>query len=417
MKVIVVGAGVSGLVAAHALQQAGVDVEVVEGRDRIGGRTHTIDLGGAAVDLGASWIHAGMESPMMPLVQELGIEAMPAALTNIVLTATTFPNATDRDALTMAMAGVFMSAAEAPAGSNLTAAMAEILPALDANVRATLGALLALNEGKDADEVDFATFTAMFFGSEAHEDVMPRGGYRGVVDHLASDLTVHLSAPVARVEQEDDGVVVHTAAGSFNGSHALVTVPLGVLKARAIAFDPPLSASHDDAIARVGFGTLEKVALLYPRQVLPGHTTVIDSPHPDWPMLFDLSTWYDAPVVVALVAGEHGRRLAAMAEEDRVASLHAVVCAIAGPDTPEPVAFATTSWATDPFLRGCYANVGAGCDAEQHRADVATLGTPHGRVLFAGEHTCEQGTSTVDSAWLSGLREAARLLQTQDLAL
>ena len=417
-RVIVVGAGVSGLVAARALQLAGVEVEVVEGRDRIGGRTHTVDLGDAAVDLGASWIHPGMDSTMIPLVQEIGIEPMPAALTNIVVNAVTFPNAADRDALSMAMAGVFMGATgDVPARANLTAAMATLLPAIDENVRGTLGALLALNEGKDAEEIDFATFTAMFFGGEAHDDVMPRGGYRGLVDYLAGDLTVHLSQPVTRVEQHDDSVTVHTTAGSFTGSHVLVTVPLGVLKADTIAFDPPLPAPQRDAVARVGFGTLEKVALLYPRRVLPSHTTVIDSPSPDWPMLFDYSAWYGVPVVVALVAGAHGRALADMSEDKRVASLHDVVCAIAGPDTPEPIAYATTSWATDPFLLGCYANINPQSTPEQHVADVTTLGTPHGRVLFAGEHTCVEGTSTVDSAWLTGVREAARLLQRRDLTL
>jgi monoamine oxidase len=94
-----------------------------------------------------------------------------------------------------------------------------------------------------------------------------------------------------------------------------------------------------------------------------------------------------------------------------VAALHDTICAIGGPDTPDPVAFATTSWATDPFLLGCYANIAAGTEPAQHAADLAALATPHGRVLFAGEHTCERGTSTVDSAWITGVREASRLLQ------
>jgi polyamine oxidase len=421
-RVIVVGAGVSGLVAARALQLAGVEVEIVEGRDRIGGRTYTVDLGGASVDLGASWIHTGMASPMMPLVEELGIEPMPASLTNIVVTARTFPNAEDRDALTAAMAGLFMGAQaghDLTPGVNLTAAMTHLLPAIDANVRGTLGALLALNEGKDAEEVDFASFASIFFSGAAaeHEDVLPRGGYRVVVDYLAAELTIHTDTAVERIEQTDDDVIVHTTAGSFTGSHVLVTVPLGVLKAEAIQFDPPLPATKQAAIGRVGFGALEKVALAYPRAVLPSHVTVVDSPSPDWPMLFDYSSWYGVPVLVALVAGEHARALAAISEDERVASLHDVVCAIAGPDTPEPIAFATTSWATDPFLLGCYTNIAPSTAVEEHLADVATLGAPHGRVLFAGEHTCEQGTSTVDSAWLSGVREAARLLQHASLSL
>ena len=126
----------------------------------------------------------------------------------------------------------------------------------------------------------------------------------------------------------------------------------------------------------------------------PSHVTIVDSPRPEWPLILDFSTWYSVPVVVGMATGEHGRALAAMPEGARVASLHDTICAIAGPDTPDPIAFATTSWATDPFLRGCYANIAPGTTPEQHAADLAALATPHGRVLFAGEHTCERGTST-----------------------
>ena len=56
-RVIVVGAGWAGLTVANALRNAGVDHVVLEGRDRIGGRAHTVDLGGYPVDLGCSWIH------------------------------------------------------------------------------------------------------------------------------------------------------------------------------------------------------------------------------------------------------------------------------------------------------------------------------------------------------------------------
>ena len=201
-----------------------------------------------------------------------------------------------------------------------------------------------------------------------------------------------------------------------------MTVPLGVLKAGAIEFDPPLPAAHVEAIERVGFGALEKVVLAYERAVWqvdgqPTHITIVDSPRPEWPVILDLSTWYGVPVVVGMATGDHGRALAAMPEAARVAALHDTICAIGGPDTPDPIAFATTSWATDPFLLGCYANIAPAQSRRSMRPTSTTLATPHGRVLFAGEHTCERGTSTVDSAWITGVREASRLLQSPKVPL
>jgi monoamine oxidase len=99
-----------------------------------------------------------------------------------------------------------------------------------------------------------------------------------------------------------------------------------------------------------------------------------------------------------------------MSEPERITALHETICALAPGTAPTPVAATATNWATDPFVLGCYANIALGTEPEQHVADIEAVQAPHGRVLFAGEHTCELGTSTVDSAWHSGLREASRLL-------
>ena len=55
--VIIVGAGVAGLTAARELRHAGLDVLVLEARDRIGGRTWTIETAGHTVELGGTWVH------------------------------------------------------------------------------------------------------------------------------------------------------------------------------------------------------------------------------------------------------------------------------------------------------------------------------------------------------------------------
>jgi monoamine oxidase len=127
-------------------------------------------------------------------------------------------------------------------------------------------------------------------------------------------------------------------------------------------------------------------------------------------MILDLSAWYGSPVVVGFATGARGEALAALPESDRVAALHETILALSPEAPPTQIASVATSWVSDPMVRGCYANIALGTEPEQHAADVETLGSPHGRILFAGEHTCELGTSTADSAWHSGLREASRLL-------
>jgi hypothetical protein len=106
-------------------------------------------------------------------VDALGIERMPASNTAIAVGAAVlnrvdgvFPDVDARHALSTAMAGLFMSAAEigrVAVGADLAEAMGTLVPAVDADVLGTVGQLLAMNEGKDADEVDFATFASFFF--------------------------------------------------------------------------------------------------------------------------------------------------------------------------------------------------------------------------------------------------------------
>jgi polyamine oxidase len=72
-RVVVVGAGIAGLTVANALAHGGVECVVMEARDRIGGRLHTVDLAGWPVDLGGSWIHTPLGNPIRAFAQHAGV--------------------------------------------------------------------------------------------------------------------------------------------------------------------------------------------------------------------------------------------------------------------------------------------------------------------------------------------------------
>src|SRR5215813_1619871 len=73
VDVVVVGAGAAGLAAAHRLRQRGVDALVLEARDRLGGRAHTVTtMTGHAVDLGCGWLHSADRNPWVAIARSLG---------------------------------------------------------------------------------------------------------------------------------------------------------------------------------------------------------------------------------------------------------------------------------------------------------------------------------------------------------
>ena len=76
-RVIVVGAGIAGLAAANALRHAGLEVTVLEARDRIGGRLWTVDLADGVADLGGSWIHTPIGNPLTRWADAIGVERRP----------------------------------------------------------------------------------------------------------------------------------------------------------------------------------------------------------------------------------------------------------------------------------------------------------------------------------------------------
>src|SRR5439155_20522996 len=74
IDVAIVGAGAAGIGAARRLVDSGaVSVLVLEARDRVGGRVHTIEPAGFPLDRGAEWLHSADRNPLSPIARDLGL--------------------------------------------------------------------------------------------------------------------------------------------------------------------------------------------------------------------------------------------------------------------------------------------------------------------------------------------------------
>lgn len=429
-RVVVVGAGIAGLTVANALRAAGTDCVVVEARDRIGGRLHTVEVDGHVADLGGAWIHhPGDDNVLSAWVELAGVPCV------VDPTGTGFTGADlgERRRLTAEeLAGVgygvldpiarrvaALLAAGAPDPSAATAVdayLADVVPPGPERdrLRQLMAAMIEQDASGRLEEISarWALTGDMLVGDVV--DDLPVDGYRSVLAPLAAGTPVRLSSPVARIEQSADGVVVSGPGWRETGSHVVVTAPLGVLKAGGIEFVPPLPPGRRQVIDRTGFGTMEKVFLTFDepfwrdRDAGLQHSVVYPADRREaatWSWDFGL-----APTMMFLVAAS---AVDTMRRDPAAWALAQLEGAYGGPVPARPTGVVSTDWAGDEFAYGAYGHVRPG----ERASDFDELGVPVGRICFAGEHTGSERAGYADGAMASGLREAKRLLQRAEVTL
>ena len=429
IDVLILGAGIAGLVAARALSEGGVRVTVVEALDRVGGRLLSrVAAGGDAVELGAEFVH-GQPQELWSLLAECGAQTTEREGT--LLRADGDGGLIEDD---LQDEEVFspLEALEDFAGEDVS--FAEWLAGSDVPEEER-PALLGYVEGFNAADAQMIGVRSLGVQQKAEEAIdgdrlwHVRGGYAQLAEYLAGRVKEHggnvrLHAEVLAVRWNTHSAEVETNQGILRAKRCIITLPLGVLQrvnsAGGLRITPEPAAILQARRLAMGHAVrftmvfrerwweqsralaaeqLRAMSFLFTPQHLP---PVWWTAHPEPEAAPTLTGWVGGPRAKNLEgksAGELGREACAT-----LAQVFSV-----DEDLVRASLLETYShdWSSDPFTRGAYSYVPAGAmDAS------AAMTEPEAETLFfAGEHTDTTGHwGTVHAALRSGLRAAQQVL-------
>jgi len=441
--VAIIGAGAAGLAAARALKQHGIGTIILEARERIGGRVHTIRDAACPtpIELGAEFVHGGA-----PLTHRLAREA---ALTLYNVAGDRFQS----DGRGFAQVRDYWDRLNRvlellDENRDPDRSFADFLAQRPGGHKLARERSLASQwvRGFQAADPSLASERAMAEGSPG-DDEEERSigriveGYASLVNLLAEDVpNIRLGAIASRVTWERGRVSVtgETAGESVEvtAGAAIVTCPVPLLQppesgqARAesagnVTFDPPLPPAHRRALAALAMGDVVRVSLVLDEPFWRTKTigkntslrclTFVHAGHDGMPVCW---TTYpvESPVLVAWFGFPESMELARRSRDEIESETIAAVARL----------FHTTrrnferrlrgchlhNWSRDPLTRGAYsyAQVG-GSDASK------TLSRSiDGTIWLAGEAYDPEGrTGTVEGAIGSGQHAAQRIQQTRYL--
>jgi len=428
--IIVVGAGVAGLSAAVDLARAGLRVEIIEARNRIGGRIFTVrDSENCPIELGAEFIH-GRPPEIWNLLRENNIEAAEVEGDTWCEQRGQLQPCDFFDEVEDILAKMDDSR---PDQSFLDFLSSCCPNAREEAKQRALGYVTGFNAADPAD-----VSVHWLVQSQREEEKIDgerafriKSGYDTLIGIFRAQLAqmnvpVHLHTAVHKIRWRTGHihVIAHNAEGAvtFTAPRVLITVPLAILQAGAIHFAPDLPPDKQRALAQIAMGKVIRVTLRFRERFWD----TLRPPAGGGKSLADLSfllsqhdvfpTWWTTmpeklPIITGWAPFRDADTLSGMGEPyiaDRAIEVLSEVLDVHRDYVDVLVAAAFThDWQVDPFARGAYSYVKVGgMNAPQ------VLGAPvENTLFFAGEATDVSGnTGTVHGAIASAKRAVEELM-------
>jgi monoamine oxidase len=438
--VLIIGAGAAGLSAALELSRAGVRVEILEARDRVGGRMFTLHdaMLNHHIELGAEFVHGLAPEIWLPVQQH-----------NLKVTEV-------HGDLWCSIDGKLDRCNFFAKADKILSAMDDDFADKNKSDESFLDFLVRRFPGKDHEEAkQWATGYVSGFNAanpglvsarwlvdsrradeqiEGERAFHVAGGYKSLVDILLRELNdlnvdIRLNTIVTGIKWKSGSVEILANGPQpetrFEASRTLVTLPLGVLQSTGfVRFEPDLPQQKREAMGKLAMGKVVRVALCFRERFWQDlHGTSDSRSLADASFLFSrdnfFPTWWtqmpeSVPIITGWAAAKSAEKLAGMSEpaiiDKAIESLSSLLQVKKSRVESQLTASYFHDWDSDPFSQGAYSYVKVGGEGSQQ-----TLGSPISDTLFfAGEATDISGhNGTVHGAIASGQRAAQEILTSK----
>ena len=440
-RVAIVGAGFSGLAAALELRGRGIDVVVLEARERVGGRVLNHELaGGEVVEVGGQWV-GPTQHALLDLAAELGVDTYPTHTDGANLIEYRGRVRRYRGTIPRLNPGVLF---EVERASRKLSRLASQVPTeapweaprardwdritcsqwIRRNAR-TAGARMLLTLavrsvfGTEPEDLSLlhvlfyvrsaGGFDALIDTSGGAQDSRFVGGSQLVAIRMAERLdgTVALNAPVHRIVDDGGGVTVEAGEQVVAAAHVIVAVSPTL--AGRIEYDPPLPARRDQMTQRMPQGAIIKCMAVYEEpfwraEQLSGLGL---SDGGSINAIFDNTPPAGAPgVLLGFLDGRAARIWGERSQDERRAEVTAVFARLFGRAAANPIDYVDRNWAAERWSRGCY----SGAFGPSGWTDFGpALREPVGRIHWAGTETATVWNGYIDGAITAGRRAASEV--------
>ena len=419
-KIVVVGAGISGLSAAKKLTQYGANVKVLEANNYIGGRIKTDWVFGndAPFEVGAGWIHGpSSKNPTKKLADKLGCEYF---LTNDDKV-TTFDedgsewgderweevlNIWEKTLLKVDQKLEFNDK------RNLRKAIEDINPkALQyPGVLWALSAYTEFSKGTSIEKVSavYHDDDKAFPGA----DVIIKNGYSTLINNISENLDIELNTKVTSINTNSGKAIeIQTDNKIYKCDFVICSVPLGVLKAKRIKFIPELPNEKKKSIEKIGFGSVTKIAHRFDEPFWDTNIQYFGINTKEkgrWNYWLNYKTFSKQNILLGLSVGDYALIADNLSEREKKDDSLSVLRNVWGKNISEPNKSISTNWSNDQNFLGAYSYPKAGAKPK----DYENLSKPvNNKLFFCGEHTIFDYAATTHGALLSGLNAVGKIIE------